>query len=99
MPSIVALSVTVVVLTMICPDEFAVAVKSRRVALKAAPVAAKMSKFVSTVVPLMATLNTRFQLAVWNSSAKCRRTVYFAEATRLGSVYVTLPNRSFWYTA
>ena len=38
MPSTVALSVTVVSLMTIWPDEFAVVVKSRKVALKAAPV-------------------------------------------------------------
>ena len=84
MPSIVALSVTVLKLMTICPDAFAVAVKSRTTALKAAPAAAKMSKFDSTVVPLIRTLKTRFPAAVWNSSAKCRRTVYEAEAVRPG---------------
>src|SRR3569623_484792 len=99
MPSIVALSVTVVVLTTIWPAEVAVAVKSRTTALKLAPAAAKMSNFDRTVVPLIATLKTRLPFAVWNSSAKCRRTVYFALPTRLGNVYVTLPSRSLWYTA
>src|SRR3569623_2296937 len=75
MPSTVALSVTVLKLMTIWPDAFAVAEKSRTTALNAAPAAAKMSKFDSTVVPLITTLKTRFPAAVWNSSAKWSRTV------------------------
>ena len=63
-PSTVALSVTVVSVMTICPADVAVVEKSRSVALNSAPVVAKMSKFDSTVVPLMATLKMRLPAAV-----------------------------------
>ena len=52
--------------------------------MNAAPAAAKMSNWERTVVPLMTTLKTRFPIAVWNSSAKCSRTVYDADGVRFG---------------
>ncbi len=46
------------------PLEFAVVLNVRTMALFAPPAAAKMSKAVSTVAPLMATLNVRCPAAV-----------------------------------
>ena len=55
-------------------------------ALRDCVAALRASKLDNTVVPLMATLNLRFPVAVQYSSAKCKRTVYEAPAVRLGRV-------------
>ncbi len=60
--------------TTIWPEPLAVAVKSLTRALFC-PACAKMSKFDSTLVPLIATLNVRWPAAVKDNSTKCRRTV------------------------
>src|SRR5215831_7564322 len=57
------------------PLELALAVNCSITALFCAPAVAKISKLVSTCVPLMLTLNTRELAAVQNVSAKCSRTV------------------------
>ena len=75
MPSTSALSRLVVKLTAILPEESAVAVKVRAMALFFPPAAAKTSKLLSTVVPLTATLKERCPAAVHQFSQKSRRTL------------------------
>src|SRR3569833_1820693 len=69
-----ALSTTVVKAIIIWPLEFAAALNCWTFALNSPPAAAKMSKFVSTWLPLIETLKVRCPDAVWAYSAKCRRT-------------------------
>ena len=59
MPLMSALFVTDVNVITICPLAFAVAVNCWMLAMFSPPEAFTMSKFVSTCVPLMLTLNTR----------------------------------------
>src|SRR5712691_1032726 len=70
----------------ICPEELAVVVNCSVMALFCPPAAAKISNALSTVVPLMATLNFRCPTAVQVSSAKCKRTVYVPPALKPGIV-------------
>src|SRR5260370_6496190 len=84
MPLIRALSVTVVKTRLIWPLALAVAVNCSITALFIAPAVAKMSKLVSTCVPLLDTLKMRWPAAVQNVSAKCRRTVWLDPAGQAG---------------
>ena len=86
MPLISALFVVDVNLIVICPLASAVAVNCWMLAMFCPPDAATMSKFVSTCVPLMLTLNTREPLVVKNVSQKCKRTVWLDPAVRPGMV-------------
>src|SRR5215831_15669228 len=81
------------------PLELALAVNCSITALFIAPAAAKISKFVNTLVPLMLTLKIRDPADVQKVSAKCSLTAWLDPATKPGMVYVKLPIRPVWYTA
>ena len=75
MPLTWALSLTVTNWMVIAPALLAVAVNDSATALYSPPAVAKMSKLVSTWVPLIRTLKVRDPAAVQYSSAKSRRTL------------------------
>ena len=75
MPLTWALSLTVTNWMVIAPALLAVAVNDSATPLNSPPAVAKMSKLVSTWVPLMRTLKVRDPAAVQYSSAKSSRTV------------------------
>src|SRR5580698_6877765 len=75
MPLTWALSLTVTNWMVIVPVLDAVAVNGSITAMYSPPAAAKMSKSVSTWVPLISTLKVRDPAVVQYSSAKCSRTV------------------------
>ena len=75
MPLTWALSLTVTNWMVIAPLLGATAVNCSTTALYSPPAVAKMSKLVSTCVPLMRTLKMREPAVVQYSSAKCSRTV------------------------
>ena len=75
MPLTWALSLTVVNWMVILPVLSAATVNCSTTALYSAPAVARMSKLVSTCLPLMVTLKMREPAVVQYSSAKCSRTV------------------------
>src|ERR1043165_6641526 len=81
-----ALPTTVVNWMLITPLLLAFMVNSLTTALNGPPVAAMMSKLVSTWVPLMETLKTRCPGVVTQFSEKCSRTRYWALGAKFGMV-------------
>ena len=75
MPLTWALSLTVTNWMVTAPALLAVAVNDSATALNSPPAVAKMSKLVSTWVPLMRTLKVRDPAVVQYSSAKSSRTL------------------------
>jgi len=86
MPLISALFVTDVNVITYWPLEFAASVNCWMLAMFCPPDAATMSKFVSTCVPLIVTLNTREPVVVKNVSQKCKRTVWLDPEVKPGIV-------------
>src|SRR5215510_5029757 len=80
------LSLTLVNWITYWPLELAFTVNCWMIALFLAPAAAKISKLVSTCVPLMVTLKMREPAADQKVSAKCRRTVWLDPAAAPGMV-------------
>src|SRR5215831_17046622 len=80
------LSLTVVNWITYWPLELAFTVNCWMIALFLAPATAKISKLVSTCVPLMVTLKMREPAADQKVSAKCRRTVWLDPAAAPGMV-------------
>jgi hypothetical protein len=95
-----AFSRTGVNLTAISPVALAIAEKDSMTAMWAPPAVLKMSKSVSTVTPLTATLNERcpdpLTLPI---SAKCRRSWCEELGANPRSLYANVPTRAVWYTA